>query len=33
MVPPRRLLNKATARKEVGIGGGVGYAHTPTYAD
>jgi len=31
MVPPRRLLNKATARKEVGIGGGVGFAHT--YAD
>ena len=28
-----RLLNKATARKEAGICGGVAFAHTPTYAD
>jgi hypothetical protein len=30
---PSRLLKKATARKEAGICGGVGFAHTPTYAD
>jgi len=28
-----RLLKKATGRKENGICGGSGYAHTPTVAD